>query len=57
MKDKKTVPEKSTPEDTTQKSIETGKKAIKTAGETTGKASKQVQKKEEKDAEKWRNEG
>lgn len=58
MKDEKTSPERSTPEkDTTQKSVATGKKAIKIAGETSGKPREQVEKEDKKDAENWRNEG
>jgi len=57
MKDKKTTGGKAEPEDSTKKSVETGKKAIKSAIRTSGKPKGQAQKEEEKDAQNWRNEG
>ena len=43
--------------DTTQKSIDNGRKAIETEEKTAGKPAGEVKKDQEKDAEKWRNEG
>ena len=43
--------------DTTQESIDNGRKAIETEEKTTGKPAEEVKKDQEKDAEEWRNEG